>query len=56
MLIFMLNVWNVKGKGLSSFHVVINTAGQKVLIIFPSKHEFVLFLDKTVCVFYFIFV
>lgn len=29
---------------------MINTAGQKVLIIFPSKHEFV-FLDKTVCVF-----
>lgn len=29
---------------------MINTAGQKIWIIFPSKHEFVLFLDKTVCV------
>lgn len=39
---------------MSSCHLVINTAGQKVLIIFPSKHEFVLFLDETVCGVYFI--
>lgn len=50
MLICMsVKYWNVKGKDLSSCHVI-NTAGQKVLIFFPSKHDFVL-LTKMVCVF-----
>lgn len=50
MLICMsVKYWNVKGKDLSSRHLI-NTAGQKVLIIFSSKHDFML-LTKMVCVF-----
>ena len=39
-------------KELLSCHVEINTAGQKALIFFSFKYEFVLFLEKIVCVFY----